>query len=138
MEADPETGEVAFEYDGAEYRMVLDMRAIAYFERCADMSILDALDHFERCRVGGETPKLGIMAFVMQAGLRRHHPEVSPERALRMANTAAVRSALGFAIKAAAPPAEGGSAEGNGRAPTKRQTKPSGSTRSSKGRSKRG
>lgn len=102
-QADPETGTVWFEYDGSRYEMVFDMKAIAFFEREADISIAEAFDEMQAARAAGKAPKLSQLAFLMQAGLRRHHPEVSAERAFRMANDAGVQAALGIAVKAASP-----------------------------------
>ncbi|MGX7926459.1 hypothetical protein ACWPMX_07785 [Tsuneonella sp. HG094] len=133
-------GVVAFEYDGSRYEMVFDMKAIAFFEREADMSIIEVLGDLEAAREEARAPKVAGLAFLMQAGLRRHHPEVSPERALRMAGDPAVQAALGSGVSAAMPdaPADDAGAEGNAKAATAKPTKASTGTRRSKGRSKQG
>jgi hypothetical protein len=139
FEEDLETGSIAFEYAGATYTMVLDMKAIHFFERTADLSIVEALGELQEASEQRKPPKVGVMAFLMQAGLRRHHPEVSAEKAFRMVSEPSVMAALGAVVRAASPPADDdASAEGNGPGPTRKRTKPSTSRGSSKGRSKQG
>lgn len=134
-EADPETGSVTFEYAGSQYTMVYDMKAIQFFEREADQSIVDALGELEQAKGAGKTPKVSLLALLMQAGLRRHHPEVSAERALRMASVQSTQRALGLAVSTAAGPADA-SAEGN--APARGKAKGSTSPRAKGTRSKQG
>ncbi len=135
MTGDP-SGVIEFEHGGALYRMIFDMKAIAFFEREADISIVTALGELEQARERGELPKISVLAFLMQAGLRRHHPEVSAERALRMAGDPAVQAALGAGVAAAMPPADGESAEGNAAAPVKPGKRRGTGTPSSRRRSK--
>lgn len=134
-------GVVAFEYSGSRYEMVFDMKAIAFFEREAEISIVEALGDLEESRKAGRVPRVSILAYLMQAGLRRHHPEVTAERALRMAGDAQVQAALGTSVRSAMPDPELGSedasAEGNVPKPAKPK-KGSTGTRPSKGRSKPG
>lgn len=125
-------GTVAFDYQGDRYQMVFDMQAIAFFEREADVSIIEALGALEAGSNGGRPPKVSQLAFLMQAGLRRHHPGLSAEDALAMAGDPAVQAALGTSVSSAMPDADA-SAEGNGKAPTGGT-----GTKSSKDRSKRG
>lgn len=127
----PPDGTVAFDYRGDHYQMVFDMQAIAFFEREADASIIEALGSLEAAQKGGRPPKVSQLAFLMQAGLRRHHPELSAEDALAMAGDPAVQAALGTSVQAAMPDADP-SAAGNGKVPAGGT-----GTKSSKARSKR-
>jgi len=129
-------GEVSFEYDRSIYVMCFDMKAIAFFEREADCSILVPLRDVAAAQEdpSAPPPKLSHLALLVQAGLRRHHPEVSLDRAMRMAADPDVQQALGTAQAAAAPSATGGSAEGNVAPPRK----PGRGTKTSARRSKRG
>lgn len=138
-------GVVAFDFDGSRYEMIFDMKAIAFFERETDVSMITALGEMERVRASGEAPKVSTLAFLMQAGLRRHHPEVTAERALRMAADPEVQAALGTGVRSAFPEpdddeegdGDDASAGGNARARAKPK-KASPGTRSSKRRSKQG
>lgn len=131
-------GSVAFDFEGCRYAMVFDMKAIAFFEREADVSILDTLASLEAAKEGRRQPKLSHLAMLMQAGLQRHHPGVSLDAAMAMAGSPEVQKALGASV-AAAMPDEPVDRAGNAPPPAAaRGAKGSTGTGSSKARSKRG
>lgn len=133
-------GEVGFEYDNCRYTMVFDMKAIAFFEREADCSILVPLRDMAAAQENPHAapPKLSHVALLVQSGLRRHHPEVSLDKAMRMASDPEVQAALGTAQRASHP-ATGGSEAGNGERPKAAAKKAAGrGTTTSSKRSKRG
>lgn len=124
------TGELSVEFDGKTWTLLYDWAAIAWFERTAGVSFLTIGRAVEK----GEPPMLSHLAWLMQAGLQRHHPEVDLDTAGKMAVTPSVFEALGIAVDAATPDA-GSSAEGNAVAkPLRKST----GTTPSKPRSKRG
>ena len=98
-------GQVAFEYDRCRFTMVFDMKAIAFFEREADCSILIVLRDLANAQEDphANPPKLSHVAMLVQAGLRAFHPEVSLDKAMRMASDPAVQAALGTAQAASQP-----------------------------------
>ena len=98
-------GQVAFEYDRCRFTMVFDMKAIAFFEREADCSILIPLRDLANAQEDphANPPKLSHVALLVQAGLRAFHPEVSLDKAMRMASDPAVQAALGTAQAASQP-----------------------------------
>lgn len=126
--ADRKTGEVKFRFEDEDYTLVFDWPAIEWFERVADVSIVDALAQLE----ARGTPKVSLLGRIMQAGLLKHHPEIEPIPAFNMAADQAVQDALGVAVQAASPDPR--------KAPTKAtKAKPrSTSKRHSNSRSKRG
>ena len=75
-------GQVVFEYDRCRFTMVFDMKAIAFFEREADCSILIVLRDLANAQDDprANPPKLSHVAMLVQAGLRAFHPEVSLDR----------------------------------------------------------
>lgn len=127
----PSTGEVGFEVDGKNYVLTFDMKAIAFFERETDMSIVDALAALEAAQEAGRSPKLSHLAYLMQAGLQRHHAGISSEDAMALAVHPAVQGVLGAGLQASMPGDDGG-AEKNALAPDGTGMK------SLKARSKRG
>lgn len=132
------TGEATFSYEDVAYTMAFDMRAIAFFEREAGVSIVEALEGLERSRLGERPPKISHIAYLVQAGLQAKHPQVTAEQAMQMMNSPEVQAALGVSISSAMPSADDdvGGLEGNAPAPAKR-AKASTGTKSSKARSKR-
>lgn len=130
------TGEVSFEYDGTDYVMIFDMKAIAFFEREAGVSILESLQSLEEARVAGAMPLLSHLAFLMQAGLRKYHPAVTADEAMAMAVHPDVQIAMGVGLQSAMPPADGGT-EGNVTTQAKVVASSTG-TKPKKPRSKRG
>jgi hypothetical protein len=120
----PADGEVAFEYQGATYTLKFDMKAIAFFEREADCSILQAMQHIARAQADpvAHPPKLSLLAYLVQAGLRRFHPEVDLDQAAAMIGDPEVQAALGTGMQSSMPKADGRSAEGNGQAAPKYST----------------
>jgi hypothetical protein len=134
--APPPKQEVAFEVDGARYVLVFDFTAIAHFEDLADLSLVDALGAMEQAQAGGRAPKISHIGYLLQAGFRRHHPDMTPDEALALAMNPAVQAQLGVAVSAAM----GGDESGNARAPAKTGAKAAAltGTRSSRARSKPG
>lgn len=121
-------GQVAFEYDRCRFTMLFDMKAIAFFEREADCSILVPLRDIAAAQenIHANPPKLSHVALLVQSGLRAFHPEVTLDKAMRMASDPAVQAALGTAQQAsqpASPVGDDGSTGGNARkaAPSKRR-----------------
>lgn len=105
-------GVVNVEHEGVSYSLLLDWAAIAYFERHADVSLID----FYVGLLTGR-PKLSHLAYFLLAMLQRHHSEVTLDMAGKMAMDDKVRAKLDLAAAAAMPSAEGaGEAEGNGAA----------------------
>lgn len=125
------SGEASFEFEGRKYVLVFDFAAIAFFERESGVSIFDAMAGIERARKSGKSPMASHIAFLVQAGFQRHHPEIDTMEALRMAGDAEVMKSLGVSVEAAMPPAD----EGNGTAPA--ETGAGAGTKPSKRRSKR-
>ena len=105
--------EVAFEVDGARYVLAFDFAAIAYFEDLADISLVDALAAMERAQQGGGSPKISHLGYLLQAGFRRNHPDMTPDTALALALNPDVQSQLGLAVASAM----GGGESGNVEAP---------------------
>lgn len=132
-------GQVAFEYDRSRYTMLFDMKAIAFFEREADCSILVPLRDIALSQENPHAapPKLSHVALLVQAGLRAHHPEVSLDKAMRMASDPEVQRALGTAQKASQPSPDAESTEGNAPPPAPPKKAGRGTSTSGK-RSKRG
>lgn len=87
-----------FTFDGEDYTLVYDMKAIAFFEREADVSIVEAMDAMERAQMMQRPPKISHLAFLLQAGLARHHPEVDLDMAMGMAGDPQVLEALGASL----------------------------------------
>ncbi|BEV02201.1 hypothetical protein [Novosphingobium olei] len=133
----PADGAVAFDFGGDRYTMRFDMKAIAFFEREADCSILQVMRHIALAQEDplGHPPKLSLLAFLIQAGLRHQHPDVTLDHAARMIGDPDVQRALSLGMNAAAPKPDP-SAEGNGK-PCPNRKKSTG-TISSAGRSRRG
>lgn len=103
-------GEVVFEYDRCRFTMKFDMKAIAFFEREADCSILVPLRDVAAAQEdpNAPPPKMSHIAMLVQAGLRAHHPEISLDKAMRMAGDPEVQKALGTAQQASQPRAAPG------------------------------
>lgn len=133
-------GQVVFEYDRCRFTMVFDMKAIAFFEREADCSILIPLRDIAAAQGDPHAPppKLSHVALLVQSGLRAFHPEISLDKAMRMASDPAVQAALGTAQKAShpAPSDDDEGAEGNVRRPAASKSGGRGTNTSGK-RSKR-
>lgn len=132
----PADGAVAFDFEGNRYTMLFDMKAIAFFEREADCSILQVMRHIALAQEDpvGHPPKLSLLAFLIQAGLRHQHPDVTLDHAARMIGDPDVQRALSVGVTAASPKPDP-SAEGKAKP---RSRKKSTGTISSAGRSKRG
>jgi hypothetical protein len=133
-------GQVSFEYDRCQFTMVFDMKAIAFFEREADCSILVPLRDLANAQDDptANPPKLSHVALLVQSGLRAFHPEISLDKAMRMASDPAVQAALGTAQRASQPQAgpDDRSIEGNVQTATRSKTSGRGKSTSAK-RSKR-
>ncbi|MDE8651881.1 hypothetical protein [Novosphingobium album (ex Liu et al. 2023)] len=123
------TGRAGFSYEGVDHTLIFDMEAIAFFEMKAGVSILEALQRLEAARLGGSMPMLSHLAFLMQAGLHKNHPEISAEAAVKMAIDAEVQKSLGVAVASAMPDADA-DAEGNVASPAKRAKASTGTKRS--------
>lgn len=132
-------GSVSVTYKGTEFLLVFDMEAIAFFERAADVSIAEALDGLQLAFAAGRAPKLSHLAFLVQAGLHRHHPEINLNEAARMSGDPAVFRALNGGVREAMPADRGkagiGSGNGSARA-RKRGTGTSSSAKPSKRKSR--
>lgn len=137
----PPRQEVAFEHEGRRYVLVFDFAAIAHFEDLADISLIDALGTMEQAQQAGRSPKISHLGYLLQAGFRRHHPEMTPDEALALAVDPVVQTQLGLAVSAAMGGGEAaGEVEGNAKAPATTGSKDKASTgkRSSRARSKPG
>lgn len=114
------SAEVVALYKDATWRMVFDWGAIEYFESVAPLSFAEFVIQLVMADMGaGPMPKLTHIATFVQAGLRRHHPEVTAEQAFAMWNDEAVRKAINGAADKALPQGEPGSAAGKGSTRTK-------------------
>lgn len=112
-----------FTFDGEDYTLVYDMKAIAFFEREADVSIVEAMEDMERAQKAGRPPKISHLAYLLQAGLARHHPEVDLDMAMEMAGDPQVLEALGASLgdSIGGDEAPGASAGGNAPAPARKR-----------------
>lgn len=117
--ANAQKGEVAFTIADTDYLMVFDMEAIAYFEDSTDISIFEVAGQMAAAANGGRPPKLSLIGSVLEAGLKRYHPDITRTDAMDMAVSAEGQKALAKAFEFAMPPAE--SAGGKARAPGKRK-----------------
>lgn len=126
--ANPAKGEASFEHAGKQHRLYFGMTAIDWFEDTFDKSWLGAIQSIASAQDRRELPKMGLLVSVLQAGLRKHHPDLATEEArdavLAMAVDPDVQAQMGVAVTIALPAAEG--AEGN--APKPKKAKPKGST----------
>lgn len=124
-----EAGTVEFDWQGQSYTLVFNHRALKFYEREGD-SIADAIEHLEALANGVSRPRLSVLASLIAAGLRQHHPDLTEDDALPMVADSAVLQALVDGFGEAMPPATEGEA---GRDPippagAKRQRKGKGST----------
>lgn len=105
------SAEVTAPYNGAMWRMVFDWGAIEFFENAAPLSFAEFVIQLVMADMdAGPMPKLTHIAIFVQAGLRRHHPDVTAEQAFAMWNDDAVRKAISGAADKAMP--KGGDAKG--------------------------
>jgi len=96
-------GEVAFSYEGSEYTLVLDWNAICDFGAAMNC------DGFARLKTfGTKEPSDQEYRALMWAVLQENHPEITLRDAGRMVIPG--MSALGEALAAAFPSAEGNAA----------------------------
>lgn len=124
------TGEIGFAFDGADYTLAFDWRAIAFFERESGVSFIEAFIDAQQ-----PIPKVSLLAFMVQAGLQRHHAGIDLDTAGKMAMDDAVRRTLDLAQSAALPEAEPTA----GKAPAKRKASAASTgTKRSRDRSKPG
>lgn len=106
-------GEVLLAFGGKSYTLVFDMEAIAAFEDATDMSIFTVFGSLAAAKDGGKAPKLSMLGSLLQAGMVRHHPEVTRGDAMAIVMDPAAQEALMKAFELATPPAaaaEGGEA----------------------------
>lgn len=93
-------GEVALSHDGDDYTLVLDFNALADFEDATGQNAVKLLS-------GGEL-SIGQMRALIHAGLKQHHPKVTLADAGHILQSN--MGALGEALAAAFPSAEGNAA----------------------------
>jgi hypothetical protein len=98
-------GEVSLDIGGRHYTLVFDMEAIAAFEDATDKSIFTVAQQLGN---PAEPPKLSLLGSLLQAGLSRHHPDVTRADAMAMFTDPATRDALAEAFALAMPAAEEG------------------------------
>lgn len=103
--ANPETGEVVFPFDGADWRLVFDMPAVAIFEQMTGKSIFSLIGQLKEASDGGPLPMLSTLGQAVLAGLHRHHPDTELGETMRMALDPAVQDALIGGFNAAMPKA---------------------------------
>lgn len=100
------SAEVVVPYGGATYRLIYDWGAIEYFETAAPLSFAEFVVQLVMADMdAGPMPKLIHLALFVQAGLRRHHPDVDAEQAFAMWNDDGVRRAISGAADKAMPKA---------------------------------
>lgn len=96
----------SFEFEGQQYTLEFDFAAIAAFERVAGLSVVLALAEMQ-----AGVPKVSHVAWLLQAGLGKHHPDVTPDDCLKMLASDDVKRQLDVAMDVAFPPA---GSEGDG------------------------
>lgn len=99
--------EVRIEVDGQVYILVFDWTAIRFFERESGISMIKVMQQAHAAQRGGEPPMVSTLGVMMQAGLRRHHPELSFEDCMDIFASPGGQEAMFKAFELAQPKAEG-------------------------------
>jgi hypothetical protein len=94
---------VTFEFDGASYTAIADHMTIVRYERAADRSFAYVMLHLDRVQAIGELPKFSELAYLVQAMLGQHHPDIDLETAMQMAADPAVFAQMSATLGAALP-----------------------------------
>lgn len=98
-----EAGAVEFDWRGQKFTLLFNHRALKFYERDGD-SIADAIEHLDAIANGRARPRLSVLASLIAAGLRQHHPELTEDDALPMVADTAVLQAIVDGFGAAMPP----------------------------------
>ena len=89
----------SFEFEGQRYTLELDMAAIAAFEQVSGISVILFLMESQ-----AGIPKVSHICWLLQAALKKHHPELTADDCLRMLSTDGVKAQLDIALDIAMPP----------------------------------
>lgn len=103
-------GEFALEFGGEKYTLVFDWDAIALFEDATDLSIFEVFGVVGQASAGGKPPKLSLLGSLLQAGLARHHPQITRAQAMEMVINPEAQAALTGAFEIAVPATDAGEA----------------------------
>lgn len=99
--------EVRVEVDGKPFTLAFDWAAIRFFEQESGISILKLIQQAQAAKRGGDPPMLSTLGLMMQAGLRRHHPDLDFEDCMDVFSSPGGQEALFKAFELAQPKAGG-------------------------------
>lgn len=100
--------DIAFSIGNKALILCIDHAAIHWFERHSGWSFMDIALHCNAVANGDELPKISLMGYAMQAGLRKHHPEITLDQAMQWAMDAEFMRALFEAMGESFPEPEPG------------------------------
>lgn len=94
---------LTFKALGQDWTLEFDFAAIERYEELTDSSIIEVI-----AAIGGQRPRIGRMARLLQAGLTRHHPAITGEQAFELLGEAGVQDQLFAALDKALPDGNSG------------------------------